>query len=42
MILRPQSNRLADLLPLVPDLPSTMNLAGKGEINRIGCGQPAC
>ena len=41
LILRAQSNRLADLLPLVPDLLRTMKLARKGEIHRISGGGPA-
>ena len=35
LILRAKSNRLADLLPLVPDLLRTMKVARKGEINRV-------
>jgi predicted nuclease of predicted toxin-antitoxin system len=41
LILRAKSNRLADLLPLVPDLLSTVTMARKGEIHRIGRGEPA-
>ena len=41
LILRAKSNRLADLLPLVPDLLSTVTLARKGETHRIGGGAPA-
>jgi predicted nuclease of predicted toxin-antitoxin system len=40
LILRAKSNRLADLLPLVPDLLSTAKRARKGEIHRIGSGAP--
>ena len=40
LILRGKSNRLADLLPLVSDLLRNMKLARKGEINRIGGGEP--
>ena len=39
MILRAKSNRLADLLPLVPELPRAMKLARKGEIHRIRGGE---
>ena len=35
LILRAKSNRLADLLPLVPGLLRAMDLARKGEIHRI-------
>jgi hypothetical protein len=42
LLLRGKSNRLADLLPLVPDLLRTMKLARKGEINRIGGDEPGC
>ena len=41
LILRARSNRLADLLPLVPDLLRTVKLARKGEIHRISGGEPA-
>jgi hypothetical protein len=41
VILRGKSNRLVDLLPLVPDLLRTMRLARPGEINRISGGEPA-
>ena len=41
LILRAKSNRLADLLPLVPDLLRTVKLARKGEIHRISGGEPA-
>ena len=41
LILRAMSNRLADLLPLVPDLLRTMKLARKGEIHRIIGGESA-
>jgi predicted nuclease of predicted toxin-antitoxin system len=41
LILRAKSNRLADLLPLAPDLLRTMKLARKGEIHRISGGEPA-
>ena len=41
LVLRAKSNRLADLLPLVPDLLRTMKLARKGEIHRISGGEPA-
>jgi predicted nuclease of predicted toxin-antitoxin system len=41
LILRAKSNRLADLLPLVPDLRRTMKLARKGEIHRISGGERA-
>ena len=40
LILRAKSNRLADVLPLVPDLLRTMKLARKGEIYRIIGGEP--
>jgi predicted nuclease of predicted toxin-antitoxin system len=40
LTLRAKSNRLADLLPLMPDLLGTMKLTRKGEINRIGGGEP--
>lgn len=40
LILRGNSNRLADLLPLVPDMLKTMRLARKGEIIRISGGEP--
>ena len=36
LILRAQSNRLADLLPLAPDILRTMKVANKGEVHRIG------
>ena len=42
LILRGKSNRLADLLPLVPDLLRAMKLARKGEIRRIAGGEPVC
>jgi hypothetical protein len=42
LILRSKSNRLADLLPLVPDLLIAMKLARKGEIHRIGGGESEC
>ena len=42
LVLRGKSNRLADLLPLVSDLLRNMKLARKGEINRIGGGEPVC
>src|ERR1017187_2594203 len=42
LILRGKSNRLADLLPLVPDLLRTMKLAGRGETRRIAGGEPVC
>jgi hypothetical protein len=35
LILRGKSNRLADLLPLVPDLLRAIKLVHKGEISRI-------
>ena len=35
LVLRGKSNRLADLLPLLPDLLGAMKLARKGEIRRI-------
>ena len=41
VILRATSNRLADLLPLVPDLLRAMKLARRGEIIRITGGEPA-
>ena len=41
LILRAKSNRLADLLPLVPDLLRAVKLARKGEIIRIDGGKPA-
>ena len=41
VVLRARSNRLADLLPLVPDLLRTVKLARKGEIHRISIGPPA-
>ena len=41
LILHAKSNRLADLLPLVPDLLSTVRLACKGEIHHISGGEPA-
>jgi hypothetical protein len=41
LLLRGKSNRLADLLPLVPDLLRTVKLARKGEINRISGDEPA-
>ncbi len=41
LILRAKSNRLADLLPLVPDLLRAMNMARNGEIHRINGGAPA-
>jgi len=41
LILRAKSNRLADLLPLVPDLLRAVKLGRKGEINRIDGGEPA-
>jgi hypothetical protein len=36
LILGGKSNRLADLLPLVPDLMRTMPLTRKGEVTRVG------
>ena len=42
LVLRGKSNRLADLLPLVPDLLRAMKLARKGEIRRIAGGEPVC
>jgi predicted nuclease of predicted toxin-antitoxin system len=36
LILRAKSNRLADLLPLVPELLRTLKLARRGVIHRIG------
>jgi predicted nuclease of predicted toxin-antitoxin system len=39
LILRAKSNRLADLLPLAPDLLRTMRQARKGEIHRISGGE---
>jgi len=42
LILRGKSNRLADLLPLVPDLVRTIKLARKGEISFIGGSEPSC
>jgi hypothetical protein len=41
LILRAKSNRLADLLPLPPDLLRTMKLTRGGEIHRISGGEPA-
>ena len=41
LILRAKSNRLADLLPLVPDLLRTVKPPRKGEIHRISGGEPA-
>jgi hypothetical protein len=41
LILRARSNRLADLLPLVPNLLRTVKPARKGEIHRISGGEPA-
>jgi hypothetical protein len=41
-VLRGRSNRLADLLPLVPDLLRAVKLARKGQINRIAGGEPVC
>jgi hypothetical protein len=41
LILRAKSNRLADLLPLVPDLLRAVKLAREGEIIRIDGGEPA-
>ena len=41
LILRAKSNRLADLLPLAPDLLRTIKLARKGEIHPIGGGESA-
>jgi predicted nuclease of predicted toxin-antitoxin system len=41
LILRAKSNRLADLLPLAPDLLRTIALARKGEIHPIGGGESA-
>ena len=41
LILRAKSNRLADLLPLVPDLLNTVKLARQGEIHRISGGAPS-
>ena len=41
LILRAKSNRLADLLPLVPDLLRAVRLAREGEIIRIDGGEPA-
>jgi hypothetical protein len=40
LILRAKSNRLADLLPLVPDLLRTMRIVRRGEIHRISGGKP--
>ena len=40
LIHRAKSNRLADLLPLVPSLLRIMDLARKGEIHRIKGGDP--
>jgi hypothetical protein len=40
LILRAKSNRLADLLPLLPHLLRTIKQARKGEIHRIGGGEP--
>jgi len=40
LILRAKSNRLADLLPLVPSLLRIMNLARIREIHRIRGGDP--
>jgi len=40
LVLRGKSNRLADLLPLVPGLLGAMKVARKGEINRIVGGEP--
>ena len=42
LILRGKSNRLADLLPLVPAVLRTMKLAREGEISRISGDEPAC
>ena len=42
LVLRGKSNRLADLLPLVPELLRTMKLTQKGEIRRIAGGEPEC
>jgi hypothetical protein len=36
LILGGKSNRLADLLPLVPELLAAMKIARKGEVSRIG------
>ena len=41
LILRAKSNRLADLLPLVPDILEAMRLARKGEIHHVSGGEPA-
>lgn len=41
LTLRAKSNRLADLLPMVPDLMRTMQLAREGEIHRISGGELA-
>ena len=41
LILRAKSNRLADLLPLAPDILRTIKLARKGEIHPIGGGESA-
>jgi len=40
LILRARSNRLADLLPLVPYLGRIMNQARSGEVHRISAGDP--
>jgi predicted nuclease of predicted toxin-antitoxin system len=40
LILRAKSNRLADLLPLVPDVLRAVKLARKGEIVHIDGGEP--
>ena len=41
LILRAKSNRLADLLPLVPELLRVSSLARKGVIHRISGGELA-
>ena len=41
LILRAKSNRLADVLPLVPELLRSMKLVRKGEVTRIGGDQVA-
>ena len=41
LLLRAKSNRLADLLPLVPDLLKALKLARNGEIIRIDGSEPA-
>ena len=39
LILGAKSNRLVDLLPLVPDILSTLAVARKGEVARISAGE---